>query len=107
MPPIGVLAACAFAAIAGGVAAMTLVGAVPAAPVAVCQAYTTGVRTTGGFGRVVAADLDKRHLTLEHREIDDLKMPAMQMMFAVQSRAQMEQLKPGDRIHFTIDRSDM
>jgi Cu/Ag efflux protein CusF len=61
----------------------------------------------GGFGRVVVADPEKGHLTVEHREMNAIQMPAMRMMFAVRSRDLMERLKPGDRIHFTIDRSDM
>jgi Cu/Ag efflux protein CusF len=84
-----------------------LAGAIPAASVLICDPTSAGVRTAGGFGRVVVADLDKGHLTVEHREMGAIRMPPMRMMFAVRSRDLMERLRPGDRIHFTIDRSDM
>ena len=107
LPPFGILAVCGFTAAAGAAVAVMLVAAIPTASVPVCDPTSAGVRMAGGFGRVVVADLGKRHLTVEHREINTIKMPAMRMMFAVRSRDLMERLRPGDRIHFTIDRSDM
>jgi Cu/Ag efflux protein CusF len=78
----------------------------PTLTVPLCSATVPG-RTETGFGRVVVIDLRKRHLTLDHQELRRAAMPAMNMMFAVHPRAAMAQLRPGDVIHFTIDRSDM
>jgi len=103
---IGILPACVLAAIAGAAAAVTLVPD-PAAMVPWCSESASPVRKVTGFGRVVIADLDKRYLTIGHDQIKSLKMPAMDMMFEVESRGLMEPLKPRDRIRFTIDRSDM
>jgi Cu/Ag efflux protein CusF len=72
-----------------------------------CSAPALPARTQSGFGRVTVIDLDKRHLTIDHQEFKRVAMPAMNMMFAVQPRAAMAQLRPGDMIHFTIDGSDM
>jgi Cu(I)/Ag(I) efflux system periplasmic protein CusF len=103
------LTACAVAAAAGAAAAVVLMRPAPALTDPLCAASTSAspARLVSGTGRVVVADLAKQYLTLDHDEIKGVAMPAMNMMFAVKSRAAMEQLRPRDKIRFIIDRSDM
>jgi Cu/Ag efflux protein CusF len=106
LPPIGILTACFLAAVTGSATAVMLVRPALTLTDPLCSAPALG-RTETGFGRVVVIDLHKRHLTIDHQELKRVAMPAMNMMFAVHARAPMAQLRPGDMIHFTIDRSDM
>jgi len=54
-----------------------------------------------GQGTVVAIDLKKGTVTLDHGEIEGL-MPAMVMEFVVDSRDALRGLKLGDRVTFTL-----
>jgi Cu/Ag efflux protein CusF len=105
--PIGILLACTLAATAGSAAAVALVAVDRGGKAPTCFAQSGSARMLNGSGYVVAADLDKRYLTIRHRELKSLDMPEMDMMFEVQDRAKMAGLRPKDRIRFTIDRSDM
>ena len=107
LPPIGILTACFLAAVTGSAAAVMLARPAPTLTDPLCSASASPGRTETGFGRVVVIDLNKRHLTINHQELKRVAMPAMNMMFAVHPRAPMAQLRPGDVIHFAIDRSDM
>lgn len=54
-----------------------------------------------GQGTVVAIDLQKGMVTLDHGEITGL-MPPMVMEFVVDSRDALEGLRPGDMVSFTL-----
>lgn len=54
-----------------------------------------------GQGTVVAIDLQKGTVTLDHEEIKGL-MPPMVMEFVVDSREALQGLKPGDTLTFTL-----
>lgn len=54
-----------------------------------------------GQGTVVAIDLQKGTVTLDHGEIEGL-MPPMVMAFVVDSQEALQGLKPGDTVTFTL-----
>jgi Cu/Ag efflux protein CusF len=54
-----------------------------------------------GQGTVVAIDLQKGTVTLDHEEIKGL-MPSMVMEFVVDAREALRGLKPGDTLTFTL-----
>lgn len=54
-----------------------------------------------GQGTVVAVDLAKGTVTVDHGEIKDL-MPPMVMEFVVDAREALNGLRPGDAITFTL-----
>ena len=43
-------------------------------------------------------------ITIRHGELYKLGMPAMTMPFRVSDRAMLDQVKPGDSVHFLADR---
>lgn len=49
-------------------------------------------------------DKDAGKITLKHGEIKNLEMPGMTMVFQVQDRALLEQVKAGDKVSFTADK---
>ncbi|MFW5331110.1 copper-binding protein [Hydrogenophaga sp. ZJX-1] len=49
-------------------------------------------------------DLSAGKITLKHGEIPNLEMPPMTMVFVVEDKALLDQLKPGDRVKFTADK---
>jgi len=49
-------------------------------------------------GKVVAVDVEKKEVTLDHEEIPGL-MKAMKMPFAVESAKVLEGIKTGDQVH--------
>jgi Cu(I)/Ag(I) efflux system periplasmic protein CusF len=51
-------------------------------------------------GEVRKVDLEQGKVTLRHEEIKDLDMPRMTMVFVVKDKAQLAQLKPGDKVKF-------
>ncbi|XVJ69800.1 MAG: copper-binding protein [Rhizobacter sp.] len=51
-------------------------------------------------GEVRKIDLEQGNVTLRHEEIKDLDMPRMTMVFVVRDKAQLAQLKPGDKVKF-------
>ncbi len=55
-----------------------------------------------GTGKVIALDVAKRRLELEHGPIPALKWPAMQMEFAVTDPAILQGVKPGDEVAFEM-----
>jgi Cu/Ag efflux protein CusF len=77
-------------------------------PVLLAQdTQTQPADTVIGEGVVVAADPDTSKfgtatLTVDHEDIPGY-MPAMEMMYQVQSPALVEDLQAGQRIRFTID----
>jgi len=71
----------------------------------VCVAQTEETSATGvfhGVGVVTAIDADSGALTLDHEDIAGL-MPAMVMMYRVESRDLDAGLSVGDRVAFDLD----
>jgi Cu/Ag efflux protein CusF len=66
------------------------------------QAATPAAGVFHGFGVVMAIDAASRALTLDHEEIKGL-MPAMEMMYRVQSPDLSRGLGVGDRIAVDLD----
>jgi Cu/Ag efflux protein CusF len=63
-----------------------------------------GQRARGAFegeGRVLAVDEAKSTVTLDHGPIPGL-MPPMRMRFTVDGTEQLRDVKPGDRVRFSI-----
>jgi len=55
-----------------------------------------------GMGKVKAIDVNKRTVSLHHKPIPALNMPAMTMNIAVAKEVEFEKVKPCDEIHFVI-----
>ncbi len=53
-------------------------------------------------GEVVAVDREKRRLTLKHEHIDSHDMPGMTMPFPVGADVDMDAVKPGDQVRFSL-----
>lgn len=69
----------------------------------------TEVEPVTGAGTVTAVMAEHRMLTLNHEPIKALGWPAMTMDFNLTDKAELEGVKPGSRIHFTLvqDKDDM
>ena len=74
-------------------------GGTPAADKAVAAKHK---RLYEGVGVVVATDLRKSRLIVDHEEIKDFMAP-MVMSYLVSPAALLRDLHPGDTIRFTID----
>lgn len=59
--------------------------------------------TVDGEIRKVAKDTGK--LTIRHEEMKNLGMPAMTMVFRVQDPALLDQVKPGDKVRFVVEKN--
>jgi Cu/Ag efflux protein CusF len=57
-----------------------------------------------GKGKVIAVTSEKQELVLEHGEIKGFMEP-MTMGYQVSSPSLLKGLKPGDQVHFTIDKN--
>jgi len=57
-----------------------------------------------GKGKVIAVTPEKQELVLEHGEIKGFMEP-MTMGYQVSSPSLLKGLKPGDQVHFTIDKN--
>ncbi|MFO7597639.1 MAG: copper-binding protein [Desulfocurvibacter africanus] len=55
-------------------------------------------------GLVRKVDKAQGKLTLKHGPLANLEMPGMTMVFRVQDANWLDQVKPGDTIHFLADR---
>lgn len=51
-------------------------------------------------------DMDTKKITLRHGPIVNLGMPAMTMVFQVRDPAVLEQVKAGDQVLFTADKTE-
>ena len=54
-------------------------------------------------GEVRKVDKDARKITLRHREIKKLDMPAMTMVFRVKDPALLDKVKVGDKVKFKAE----
>jgi Cu/Ag efflux protein CusF len=59
-----------------------------------------------GTGVVIDTNLPDRVLNVDHQPIKGF-MPAMKMMYSVTSPSLLEGLKPGDRIRFKLNETEM
>jgi Cu(I)/Ag(I) efflux system protein CusF len=59
----------------------------------------------GAEGEVRRIDRDTGRLTLRHGEIRHLEMPAMTMVFQVQTLGLLDGLKVGDKVRFRAERA--
>jgi len=55
-----------------------------------------------GEGTVTAVMADRRMLTIAHAPIEALGWPEMTMDFTLTERVELEQVKVGSRIHFSM-----
>jgi Cu/Ag efflux protein CusF len=69
---------------------------------AVNQGQATEADWTEGTVRKINAEAGK--VTLHHGPLAKLAMPAMTMVFRVRDPAWLNQMKPGDRIRFVVER---
>ena len=54
-------------------------------------------------GEVRKIDKETKKITLKHAEIKNLDMPPMTMVFLVKNPAQLDGLKPGDKVKFAVE----
>ena len=66
------------------------------------QGQATELDWTEGTVRKINAEAGK--VTLHHGPLAKLDMPAMTMVFRVRDPAWLNQMKPGDRIRFVVER---
>lgn len=57
-------------------------------------------------GEVRKIDIAAKKITIKHGEIKSLDMPGMTMVFQVVNPADLEQLKPGDKVRFKAERGN-
>lgn len=57
-------------------------------------------------GVVRKFDLDNRKITIKHGEIKNLEMPGMTMVFRIQEKINIENLKVGDKVLFHVEKID-
>lgn len=55
-------------------------------------------------GEVKKVDKEAGKITIKHGELKNLSMPAMTMVFQVQDKAMLDQVKVGDKIRFAADK---
>ena len=60
--------------------------------------------TTLSEGEVKKVDKDQGKLTIKHGPLANLDMPAMTMVFRAKNPAMLDQVKPGDRIRFLVEK---
>jgi Cu/Ag efflux protein CusF len=65
----------------------------------------TLAKSVTGVGKIVALVPQTQEVVIDHEEIKGF-MDAMTMGYKVAARAQLQNLKPGDRVSFTIDTSN-
>jgi Cu(I)/Ag(I) efflux system protein CusF len=66
------------------------------------QSKAASALTEGEIRRV---DKKAKTVTIKHRPIEELRMPAMTMMFEVKDPAMLDHLKAGDKVRFRAERS--
>lgn len=56
-------------------------------------------------GEVRKVDMDAKKITIKHGPIANLDMPPMTMVFQVKDPAMLEQVKAGDKVRFSADKT--
>jgi Cu(I)/Ag(I) efflux system periplasmic protein CusF len=75
-----------------------------AAFAAFLSAATAAAQSAAVDGQVQKIDPAQGKVTLRHAPIKNLDMDAMTMVFRVQDPAQLQGIKPGDKVKFAADR---
>jgi Cu(I)/Ag(I) efflux system protein CusF len=57
-------------------------------------------------GEIRKIDKDNNKITIKHGEIRNLDMPGMTMVFRVKDPAMLDNLKTGDKVRFTAEKSN-
>jgi Cu/Ag efflux protein CusF len=79
----------------------------PAVHAAEPQAGATATATAPlSEGEIRKVDKAAGKLTIKHGPLENLGMPAMTMIFRVKEPAMLDQVKPGDRIRFLVEKVD-
>jgi Cu(I)/Ag(I) efflux system protein CusF len=55
-------------------------------------------------GELKKIDLEQRKLTIKHKDIPNLDMPGMTMVFKADEKIDLSKFKVGDQILFTVDK---
>ena len=58
-------------------------------------------------GEVRKVDLEQKKVTLRHGPIQNLEMPAMTMVFQVADAKLLENVKVGDKVRFSVERTNV
>ncbi|MGQ0526009.1 MAG: copper-binding protein [Betaproteobacteria bacterium] len=77
-------------------------------PLLAVDAHHQGGQAAGqelADGEVRKVDKDAKKITLRHGPIKSLDMPAMTMVFQVKESAMLDQVKVGDKIRFSADKT--
>ena len=84
---------------------VTLCSSVYARAQAPMQDQTTSPSTPMTEGEVRKIDKDAGKVTLRHGPIQNLDMPAMSMVFRVADPKMLDQVREGDKVRFSAERS--
>lgn len=57
-------------------------------------------------GEVKKIDKEAGKITIKHGPLVNLDMPPMTMVFRVKDPAMLDQVKPGDKINFVVEKAD-
>jgi Cu(I)/Ag(I) efflux system protein CusF len=88
-------------------AAALLSGIVPAAAVAAdAPAKAKAPAAVLTAGEVKKVDREAKKVTIKHGPIENLKMPAMTMVFRVKDAAMLDGLAPGTHVRFHAEETD-
>lgn len=77
-------------------------------PLLAVDAHHPGGQAAGpdlADGEVRKVDKDAQKITIRHGPLKNLDMPPMTMVFQVKDPALLEQVKPGDKIRFSAEKS--
>lgn len=85
-------------------ASQLVVAVTPVAPSEKTDAVSSVAKAAMTEGEVRKVDNDAGKVTIRHREIKNLDMPAMTMVFRVNDSAMLDVLKVGDKIKFTAEK---
>lgn len=70
------------------------------------QRMTAMVDAPLSQGEIRKVDKAAGKLTIKHGPLENLGMPAMTMVFRAKNAAMLDQVKPGDRIKFLVEKVD-
>jgi Cu(I)/Ag(I) efflux system protein CusF len=92
-------------------AAMTALSLIsPSLVLAQTVAATSAAATPNAMplseGEIKKVNMDTAQLTIQHGPLTNLHMPGMTMSFKVKDAAMLQQVKPGDKVHMSIEKVD-
>lgn len=70
----------------------------------IAQPSLAGTEPFMAEGVVRKLDPENRKITLKHGDIKNLNMPGMTMVFRLQEKVEIDQLKPGDKVMFHVEK---